>query len=109
MASSLAANVHDFNGNGTGDQLFWDNNGGTGTVEFWEKGVSHPLGSVDPSQFDFVGTGDLNGDGTTDIVWQARQTSGGVNTGDIVVWALDHAGVAHAQDIGAANGYHLDV
>src|SRR4051812_34784445 len=113
-----AANTHDYDGDGFGDILWWNNSGGgtnTGTgdntVEYWStaSGETTPtakvLGIVDPTQFHFIGTGDFNADGTTDIAWQAKGAFGGLNDGDVVFWAMDTSGTAHAQVFGNALGY----
>jgi len=103
------SNVHDFNGDGKSDILWWDNTPTTATptpsntVELYLDGTNNAvvLGTVNPNQYDFKGTGDLNGDGVTDILWQVKanivvngQTA--LTAGQLVEWQMDSAGHATA-------------
>jgi hypothetical protein len=103
--ATTPANTHDFNGDGLSDQLFWNNGaGGDNTVEFWDlqNGQTNPeavvLGTVNPAQYYFLGTGDFNGDGVTDIAWQSR-----ITPGDVIVWEMDENGDASAHLVGHFN------
>jgi uncharacterized membrane protein len=87
------AGIGDFNGDGFID-ILWRNT--IGAVSIWFSNVnamqnnlpyiaySTSLGSV-PSNFNIVQTGDYNGDGTSDILWQD-------NRGDLSVWFLTACG-----------------
>jgi len=104
MAALSPANVHDFNGDGTSDILWWDNNGGTNDVQVWnEANEKTPqaikLGNVNPTQYQFAGTGDFNGDGITDILWHSLQGS----QDQYVVWQMDSSFKATAYNLGVAN------
>src|SRR5947209_15806227 len=104
MAALSPANTHDFNGDGTSDILWWDNNGGTNNVEIWNEAsqaapVAKVVGNVNPTDYDFMGTGDFNGDGITDILWHSKV---GANTDDYVVWQMDASANATAYTLGHA-------
>jgi hypothetical protein len=87
------AGIGDFNGDGFID-ILWRN--GTGAVSIWFSNVNAAqnnlpyiayttgLGSASTS-FNIVQTGDYNGDGYSDILWQDNQ-------GNIAIWLLTACG-----------------
>src|SRR5262249_51625872 len=82
----------DFNGDGTGDILWRDTT--TGQVAEWKmsngaiaaNGVS-VIGSA-ANNWQIAGSGDFNGDGTSDIVWRDG------NTGQAAVWTMQNGAIA---------------
>ncbi|MEW6742653.1 MAG: C10 family peptidase [Planctomycetota bacterium] len=81
------AGLGDINRDGI-DDLFWRNEG-TGTMAFWKLdrfarltggGVVHPGGAS--SDWVVAGVGDVDGDGTCDLIWHNQ------NDGSVVAWLL---------------------
>jgi hypothetical protein len=105
--ATTPADTHELNGNKISEQLFWNSGpGGDGTVEYWNLagGQTNPtavkLGTVNNTQYDFLGTGDFNGDGTTDIAWLSQAASP-LGAGHVIVWAVNAGGTgATAKDVG---------
>jgi FG-GAP-like repeat len=105
------AGIGDFNGDGFID-LLWSNanpwSGGNRAVAIWFSNVnaaqnnlpyianSTSLGLV-PSSFNIVQTGDYNGDGTSDILWQDNQ-------GNLSIWFLAACGNVACVSSSAAIG-----
>jgi hypothetical protein len=90
----------DFNGDGNSD-LLWQNSN-TGQVELWfmdgagNVSSTPDIATVSPaSGWDIEGTGDLNGDGRSDILW--RNTSSGV----VQAWFMNGTSFSSAN-IGSA-------
>lgn len=81
--------IGDFNGDGRDDILHQsDDIYGTVWVTFMSPdGLSNTrrYQGVLPSQFDFVASGDFNGDGNHDIMWRRRET------GQTVIWLMADA------------------
>jgi Ca2+-binding RTX toxin-like protein len=61
---------HDFNGDGTSD-ILWHNDNGQNAI--WDMGGGQQIGGhglpTPPAGWHVAGTGDFNGDGTSDILW----------------------------------------
>jgi hypothetical protein len=92
------AGIGDFDGDGYSDILWRDNQGG---VRVWLLGTtpnslntrsSADLGNM-PRNWSIVQTGDYNGDGFADILWED-------STGDLKVWFMQGATVAKTQTLG---------
>jgi hypothetical protein len=62
----------------------WDDKGGVRIK------VTFP-GAPDPKLWTFLGTGDFNGDGTTDLLWQ-DQNSNDASYGLVAIWLMDDGG-----------------
>src|SRR5208282_1329720 len=78
--------IDDFNGDGLGDILWRDTSGDVAIWEMNGTSILNPTtsydGTVSPSTWTIVGTGDFNGDGKSDILW--RDTSG-----DVAIWEMN--------------------
>jgi hypothetical protein len=92
------AGLGDFDGDGYSDILWRDN---LGNVRIWLRGAtpnslnirsSADLGNV-PLHWSIVQTGDYNGDGFSDILWQD-------NTGNLNAWFMQGATVVKTQTLG---------
>ena len=68
---------------------FWNESGGTRT------GVTFAA-SPDPTVWKLVGTGDFNGDGTTDLLWQ-NQNPSDPQYGLVAMWLMDSAGSGNVK------------
>ena len=82
-----------------GPQIFWQNSS-TGERQIWSMtGTTHTstasLGSVATS-WNIVASGDFNGDGKKDIVWQS-------STGQVAVWTMNGATRLGSYVIGSAS------
>ncbi len=96
------AGVADFDGDGHPD-LLWENSA-TGQVLVWnlggEDGTSvlrygSAFATVPNTAWRVVGTGDMNGDGHPDLVWQ------NVQTGQVLRWLMGGAGGMQVQAYGS--------
>ena len=86
----------DFNGDGKTDILWRITMGAAnGQVVAWLMNGPTLLSSQFVSWPDpiwqLIGTGDMNGDGTTDLIWQ------NTTTGDVVVWFMNGGGIVGSQ------------
>ena len=88
----------DFNGDGTTDILFENSN--SGLVADWEvnnntSGAFNPIAGVAPgSGWVYDGTGDFNGDGTSDILWQ--------NGATVAIWELQNGVLSQSVTVSTA-------
>jgi len=92
------AGTGDFNGNGT-DDLVW-RNASTGVNSVWLmsygnllNGAGLPLRTIADTNWQIVGTGDFNADGTTDLVWRNSVT--GVNS----VWLMKNGDLLNGSGL----------
>jgi uncharacterized repeat protein (TIGR03803 family) len=82
-----AVGTGDFNHDGLSD-ILWQNTS-SGQVSIWEmdgttKIGGGPAGSINPGpSWKAVGTGDFNGDGNADILWQ------NTSSGQVSIWEMD--------------------
>jgi hypothetical protein len=92
------AGIGDFDGDGYSDILWRDNQG---DVKIWLLGTtpnsldirsSADLGNV-PLNWSIVQTGDYNGDGFSDILWED-------DTGNLKAWFMQGTTVAKTQTLG---------
>ena len=106
FVSSHTSNILDFNGDGKKD-ILWQNTV-TGELAVWfMNGINMTnVAMLNPSKpvesnWNLVDTGDFNGDGKTDILWQNSVT------GDLVVWymnGINLTGIATLNPINAGAG-----
>jgi len=92
----------DFDGDGDTDIFFRNPTGGVaGLVGFWQmNALSIAAGSAfaDPgSNFTPVGTGDLDGDGKSDIIWRR-------DDGVLFVWLMDGPMITNSSSLGNPGG-----
>ncbi len=96
------AGVADFDGDGHPD-LLWENSA-TGQVLVWNLGggdgtsvlrYGSAFATVPNTAWRVVGTGDMNGDGHPDLVWQ------NVQTGQVLRWLMGGAGGMQVQAYGS--------
>ena len=91
--------LNDFGGDGNGD-LLWRN--GDGTIVEWSMAGATVLGSgvtgALSADWKLLGTGDLDGNGTSDLMW--RQSS----TGQVVAWQMSGSTVTSGQVVGTLDG-----
>jgi len=73
----------------------------SGEVDTWLIGNGHLIGGTGvtsvSSAWQFVGTGDFNGDGSTDVMWR-NSVSGEVDT-----WLMNNGHIAGGAAIGIAS------
>ena len=91
-----AIGAGDFNGDGKSD-ILWQNNDGLPVI--WEMNggsiasaavITYSLGQADPGpSWHAIGTGDFNGDGKADILWQN-------NDGLPAIWEMNGTSIASA-------------
>jgi hypothetical protein len=91
--------AHDFNGDGRSD-ILWQND--SGEVAVWELSGPNVIGGASLGGGNLVhpgpdrhviGTGDFNGDGHSDILWQNE-------SGEIAIWELNGTSVITAANLG---------
>ncbi|MBV8567043.1 MAG: type I secretion C-terminal target domain-containing protein [Methylobacteriaceae bacterium] len=84
----------DFNGDGTSDILWRNDNGDLGTWELsnGQKSSGTDLGVV-PLSWHVVGVGDFNHDGTSDILWRN-------DNGDVGTWEITNGLKSGGTDLG---------
>jgi hypothetical protein len=98
LEKSTASN--DFDGNYQSDVVRYLSD--TGHIEVYLNGSESVeqkiVGGADTATWDYVGTGDLNADGATDILWRNK------NSGDVGAWILDKGTGDYSSwtDIGGA-------
>jgi len=97
-AAWIMAGIGDFNGDGT-DDLLWhnQNNGLVGTWILRNAAFSRwtGLGQTNYGTWHITGVGDFNGDGTSDVLWQ-NQSNGTVGT-----WIIRNAAYSYWAGFGA--------
>jgi uncharacterized repeat protein (TIGR03803 family) len=86
--------VGDFNGDGKSD-ILWHST--TGEVVIWEmsgttvlNASSSYVATVSPSTWSIIQTGDFNGDGMSDILWQDT-------SGDVAIWEMNGTAVSNSS------------
>jgi FG-GAP-like repeat/FG-GAP repeat len=96
--TSAIIGAGDFNGDGKTDLLWRDNLGNT-SIWFFTSNSTPPIvsstagiGNV-PTTWSVVGTGDFNGDGYADIVWQDT-------SGNTAIWLMNGATVLSTGSLG---------
>jgi hypothetical protein len=80
----------------TSPSILWRNSSGDVILWFMSSGTitsTSDLGTI-PANWSIVGTGDLNADGYTDILW--RDTS----TGDVNIWFMNGGVIESSADLG---------
>ena len=91
--------AHDFNGDSHSD-ILWQND--SGEIYIWELNGPNMIGGgsvgggslVHPGpHWHVIGTGDFNGDGNSDVLWQN-------DSGEIVIWELNGTRVIAAASLG---------
>jgi hypothetical protein len=99
-AGYQVAGIGDFNGNNTGDILWYDP--GTGDVDDWQIlngqwAASVDLGAHPGTGWQIAGIGDFTGNGTDDILW-TNASSGEVQTD---IWVLSNGNWSNSVSPGA--------
>ena len=97
------AGVGDFFDNGRDDVLWTNSSGGNVQTDIWELGstgqwINSVSSGTHPAGYQVVGVGDLNGNGTTDILWQ------NTTSGDVDEWLINNGQWAGSVDLGTHPG-----
>src|SRR5262249_61387825 len=96
--SIAPTNIHDFNGDGKSEVLWYNNTSGQ-TVAWLVNGTSGIGGGspgTAPSPWAIVGQRDFNGDGRSDILWRNG------TSGQLAVWLLNGTSVIGGGSPGTA-------